>query len=235
MTTTITPPIRVVPLHPDRVTTTCHHSVANSVPPTVQDWERTYVDGIWQLGSVLKPIAGIVRTYAEREGLEYTEAVRSLVAEYFVLRYAKYVAKYDASYGLSFLDFCKSQFVYAVRTMASRERRARDRQEGKTGVLDARPLDAIDMVEQHSGLSVNGCQICRSIDHEERQDELQRLADLAELVKSLDSVASFVVWNHTGLGKTYEELAGYLRKSRSTVKNIHVGAIATLRRVMGVR
>lgn len=235
MTATVTPPIRVVPLHPARVIEPCHPNAASTVPTTIQDWERTYVDGIWQLGSVLRPVAGIVRTYAEREGLEYAEAVRSLVAEYFVLRYSKYVAKYDASYGLSFLDFCKSQFVYAVRTMASRERRARDRQEGKTGGIDARPLDAIAMVEQHSGLSVNGCQICRSVEHEERQVELQRLADLAELVKSLDSVASFIVWNHTGLGKTYEELADYLGKSRSTVKNIHVGAIATLRRVMGVR
>lgn len=235
MTITITPPIRIVPLHPARVIETCHPNAASIVPPTIQDWEHTYADGIWQLGSVLKPIASIVRTYAEREGLDYTEAVRSLVAEYFVLRYDRYVAKYDASYGLSFLDFCKMQFVYSVRTMASRERRARDRQEGKTGGIESRPLDMILETEAHSRLVVEGCQVCKAIDHEERQVELQRLADLAELVKSLDSVASFVVWNHTGLGKTYEELAEYLGKSRSTVKNIHVGAIATLRRVMGVR
>lgn len=213
--------------------TPCGGSIASPInlPQTPNEWLAAHPEGFWQLGAVLRPVAGIVRAYAEREGIDYYEAVQSLIAEHFVLRYETYVAKYDPARGLSFLEFCKVRFCYLVRE--GHAHRSAHLRTAKARTTTPGTLPAIDTDDK--ALRVVDCQACKAISLEDRQAELQTLADVCERLKDLDPTASFVLWNHTGLGITYDDLGQYLGIAPKTVKQIHIGAIAAMRRMLGVR
>ena len=204
---------------------------AINLPQTPNEWLELHPDGFWQLGAVLRPVSGIVRGLAEREGLTYAEAVQSLIADHFVLRYETYVAKYDPTKGLDFFAYCKVRFVYLVRE--AHAHRSAHLRTTKARTTTPGILPTIDTDDK--ALRVVDCQACKAIALEERQAELQALADVCEKLKSLDKVASFVLWNHTGLGRTYDELGQHLRMAPKSVKQVHIGAVASMRRMLGVR
>ena len=211
----------------------CDDSIADAInlPQTPSEWLESHPDGFWQLGAVLRPVSGIVRGLAERVGLDYAEAVQSLIADHFVLRYETYVAKYDATRGLSFLEFCKVRFCYLVRE--GHAHRSAHLRTTKARTTTPGTLPTVDTGDK--ALRVVDCQACKAVALEDRQAELQTLADVCEKLKSLDSTASFVLWNHTGLGRTYDDLGQYLGIAPKTVKQVHIGAIATMRRMLGVK
>lgn len=263
----------------------CDEPMGNSInlPSTPNEWLAVHPDGFWQLGAVLRPVSGIVRGLAEREGLDYAEAVQSLIADHFVLRYEDrteyeyeirdehgnkigtykaftgflatladvrdqygkgatiketgkrilpgYVAKYDASKGLDFFAYCKVRFVYLVRE--AHAHRSAHLRTTKARTTTPGTLPTVDTGDK--ALQVVDCQTCKAVALEERQAELQALADVCEKLKSLDSTASFVLWNHTGLGRTYDDLGQYLGMAPKSVKQVHIGAVASMRRMLGVR
>lgn len=211
----------------------CDDPIASPInlPQTPNEWLSVHPDGFWQLGAVLRPVSGIVRAYAEREGLDYAGAVQSLIADHFVLRYETYVAKYDPARGLSFLEFCKVRFCYLVRE--GHAHRSAHLRTTKSRTTTPDTLPTIDTDDK--ALRVVDCQACKAVALEDRQAELQTLADVCERLKELDSVASFVLWNHTGLGRTYDELGQYLGMAPKSVKQVHIGAVATMRRMLGVK
>lgn len=204
-----------------------------NLPSTPSEWLELHPDGFWQLGAVLRPVSGIVQSLMNREGLTYAEAVQSLIADHFVLRYETYLAKYDPTRGTDFFAYCKIRFVYLVRE--SHAHRAAHLRTYKHKVTSPLQLPQADQVEKQKTMQVIDCQACKAVALEDRQAELQTLADVCERLKSLDKVASFVLWNHTGLGRTYDELGQYLGMAPKSVKQVHIGAVAAMRRMLGVK
>ena len=211
----------------------CDDSIADAInlPQTPNDWLELHPDGFWQLGAVLRPVSGIVRGLAEREGLDYAEAVQSLIADHFVLRYETYIAKYDPTKGLDFFAYCKVRFCYLVRE--GHAHRSAHLRTTKARTTTPGTLPTVDTGDK--ALQVVDCQTCKAIALEDRQAELQALADVCEKLKSLDTTASFVLWNHTGLGRTYDDLGQYLGMAPKSVKQVHIGAVASMRRMLGSR
>lgn len=213
----------------------CNELIGNSInlPQTPNEWLELHPDGFWQLGAVLRPVSGIVQSLMNREGLDYAEAVQSLIADHFVLRYETYVAKYDPTRGTDFFAYCKIRFVYLVRE--SHAHRAAHLRTYKHKVTSPLQLPQADQVEKQKTMQVIDCQACKAVALEDRQAELQTLADVCERLKDLDSVASFVLWNHTALGITYDDLGQYLGMAPKSVKQVHIGAVASMRRMLGVK
>lgn len=206
-----------------------------NAPQTLDDFLKTYPDGFWQLGAVLRSKAWIVQDYARREGIDYPTAVSCLVSEHFCCRYPEYLAKWNSEQIPDFLEYAKILFVFRVRASNSRAVARRRRAEEKHGETDTRPLEDILCDESEQSGIVRDCPAVAAIRGEENAERERRLAVLSDLLQGLDSVASFIAWQHTGQGTTYARLADYLGTSPTSVKAIHAGAIATLRRQFGVK
>lgn len=172
------------------------------------------------------------------EGLEWHEACDYWCNECFALRYEKYLEGFERRLTKApeteFLAYCLTAFVYAVREANKYARRRNEVKERNGFAIDGRDIGAVASVEVHKRLAMMDCQDCNAIASEERQAELQQLADLAETLKTLEAQASYIVWNHVALGFTYQQIADVLGMSATKCIQIHRGALSQLRRLNGL-
>jgi len=200
-------------------------------PATPTDYFALYESGMWDLGSVLKPVRKIVFAIMEREAIDYEQAIAYLVGEYFVTPYVKYVAKYlSQGKDVAFDRWCRIEFAYRVRRgyayTAKRHRIACTRGFG----AECRSLDDIQAIESHARLETPGDQLQFALQAEREALRGVRDSLVIETLKDLEPMESFIVWNHAALGHTYDDIAGSLGISPTTAKKIYVGVTARLRR-----
>jgi hypothetical protein len=201
-------------------------------PANATEYFATYADGLWALGSVLKPVRKIVFAIMEREALDYEQAIHYLVGEYFVAPYAKYVEKYlRQGKDVDFDAWCRIEFTYRVRRgfaySAKQYRLACER-----GMV-TRGIDQVEQVESHVGMQTQGDQLAAAVLAEWEADQAARSALVMATLQGLEPIESYVVWNHAALGHTYDDVASSLGISPTTAKKIYVGVTARLRREAG--
>lgn len=200
-------------------------------PDNATQYFATYPRGLWDLGSVLKPVRRIIFALMERECLDYEQTVHYLVGDYFVAHYEKYVQKYlSQGKDVAFDAWCRIEFTYRVRRGyaygAKQYRLACER--GVAGQV--RSLDTVCETEKHARLQTHGDQLVLAVQSEDEEYKALVKGKVLGMLKGLDSVESYIVWNHAALGHTYDDIAGSLGISPTTAKKIYVGVTARLRR-----
>lgn len=205
----------------------------DTLPATPGEYFDRYPASLWGLCAVLKPLKGIMQHIQAREGCDYETACRSLVAEHFVAVYERYVQSYDATRCSDFVRYCQIQFVYRVRRSSEYSQR-KENYRRERGLPVTQTIDDIDRLEGQDSLQTPGCQLCRLIGQETERDAQNESGAVFSELRNMEALESWIVWNHGALGHSYDAIAQAQGISATTAKKIYLGAMARLRRVVGV-
>jgi len=205
----------------------------DDMPQNLKTWIERYPEGLYALGATLKPLRAIMSRTMQAQGLDYAGAVNYLINEHFALCFEDYVETYEPERGTTALDFCRIRFCYKVRSANEYEMRVSNAREARGKGTDSRDVQTIVGVERHSALEQTDCQLSNAIAWEARKAELQALSNAVDSLRALDSMAAYIVWQHSALGVSYDMLGQRCGMSHTRVKAIFRGAMAHLRRIAG--
>lgn len=189
---------------------------------------------LWELCAVLKPLTGIMQHIMNHEGCDYETACHALVAEHLVEHYARYLEGFDVLRCPDFATYVKIAFVYRVRSKSAYSQKREKLRAERGFTIDARPVETIERLEAHASLTRGDCQMERLIGREAERDAHSESSAVFSELREMESLESWLVWNHGALGHSYDACAAAQGISATTAKKIYLGAMARLRRVVGV-